>query len=262
MARSALFTALLSAPVSLLCELGFFSKWRREREIARRTFIDSESLRGRKILISERMFELNQRGQRIDTILGKIPQNNSPQMQQVRARLISAREVLASQFARYELQKQKIELVRVQNALVPYLFGLHRVSESETEDGLTAIEQTEREIRHIRQNLTRYDAIDFPKRTLPAKENFLAQLAETGTSCEKLRESLLAKQAMHALQGIQPLEESLSLPGTTDLAHAAETFNIQTTLTDFSESFDELEREYKRLKAEDELAVGKLLGGE
>lgn len=30
-------------------------------------------------------------------------------------------------------------------------------------------------------------------------------------------------------------------------------FNIQTTLTDFSESFEELEREYRRLKTEEEL---------
>ncbi|HEX8249186.1 MAG TPA: hypothetical protein VF599_13500, partial [Pyrinomonadaceae bacterium] len=126
--------------------------------------------------------------------------------------------------------------------------------EIETENGLAAIEQTEREINHIRQNLTRYDAIDFPKRVLPEKENFLAQLAETETSCEKLREVLLSKQALHALQGIQPLEESLNLPNTNDLAHAAESFNIQTTLTDFSESFDQLEREYKRLKAEEEVS--------
>ena len=63
-----------------------------------------------------------------------------------------------------------------------------------------------------------------------------------------------AKQAAHALAGIYSPEETLNLPDTKDLAHAAETFDIQTTLTDFSESFDRLEREYKRLKAEDEVS--------
>jgi len=141
----------------------------------------------------------------------------------------------------------------LQNDVSPYLAALHRLNEIETENGLATIEQTAREINHIRQNLTRYDAIDFPERVLPEKENFLSQLAETEFSCEKLREVFLAKQATQALKGIQPLEEILNSTGTKDLAHTIETFNIQTTLTDFSESFDELERDYKRLKTEEEI---------
>lgn len=205
-------------------------------------------------IIEKRVNELNRRGQKIDAVLDKIKQTDSRQLQEVRVKLLSAREVVVSQFARYELQKQKIELVRLQNAVSPYLFEMARLNEIEMENGLAAIEQTAREINHIRLNLTRYDAIDFPKRTLPEKENFLSQLAETESSCEKLREALLAKQAAHALAGIHPLEETLNLPNTKDLAHAAETFNLQTALTDFSESFDQLEREYKRLKAEDEVS--------
>ena len=205
-------------------------------------------------IIEKRVNELNRRGQKIDAVLDKIKQTDSQPLQEVRVKLLSAREVVAGQFARYELQKQKIELVRLQNAVSPYLFQMARLDEIEMENGLAAIERTAREINHIRLNLTRYDAIDFPKRTLPEKENFLSQLVETDASCEKLREALLAKQAAHALAGIHPLEETLNLPNTKDLAHAAETFNLQTTLTDFSESFDQLEREYKRLKAEDEVS--------
>jgi hypothetical protein len=210
------------------------------------------TLDGKARLIEKRIGELSKRGQKIDSVLDKIKETDSPQLQDVRARLLSAREVVISQFARYELQKQKIELVRLQNSVSPYLFELHRLGEAEMENGLASIETTAREINRMRQNLTRYDAIEFPPRAVPEKENFLAQLAETENSCEKLREALLAKQAMRALQDIQPLEESLHLPVAKDLAHTAETFNIQSTLTDFSESFDELEREYKRLKAEDE----------
>jgi membrane protein implicated in regulation of membrane protease activity len=216
------------------------------------------TLAGKAGLIEKRIAELGNRGRKIDAVLDKIKETDSTQLQGVRERLLSAREVVISQFARYELQRQKIELVRLQNEVSPYLSQLHRLNEVDLENGLTAIEQTSDEINMMRQNLTRYDAIEFPPRTVPEKKNFLAQLAETESSCEKLREALLAKQAMRALQGIQPFEESLHLPTTKDLAHAAETFNIQSTLTDFSESFDELEREYKRLKAEDE-ASRKLL---
>lgn len=212
------------------------------------------TLDGKARLIEKRIGELNWRAMKIDSVLDKIKETDSRQLQDVRIRLLSAREVVVSQFARYELQRQKIELVRLQNYVSPYFFELHRLNEIETENGLAVIEQTTREINQIRQNLTRYDAIEFPQKVLPERENFLSQIAETKSSCEKLRETLLAKQAMRALHDIQPLEETLNLPNTKDLAHAAETFNVQSTLTDFSESFDELEREYKRLKAEDEVS--------
>jgi hypothetical protein len=240
---------LLLVPAFIVFEL-FYNK-----KISRKHL---SNLTEKQKIIENRANELNSRGQKIDAVLDKIKETDSRRLQDVRARLLSAREVVASQFARYELQKQKIELVRLQNHVSPYLSELHRLNESEMENGLAAIERTTVEINRIRQNLTRYDAIDFPKKALPEKENFLSQLVETDASCEKLREALLAKQAMHALQGIQPLEEGLNLPNAKDLAHTAETFNIQSTLTDFSESFDELEREYKRLKAEDE-ASRKLL---
>lgn len=255
MMRSALITALiLSALFSLFWELTFFSKWRRKKEIAKRTFIDAESLRGKKILISERIYELNQRGRKIDAILDKIRENDSRQLQNVRAKLLDARQIVISQYARYELQKQKIELIRLQNVASPYLYRLHRLNEFETEEGLTAVEQTLSEMEKIRRNLTRYDAIEFPAGVLPEKQNFLAQLTETETSCEKLREVILSRQAAQALRDVSPLKDNLKLPNSKEFTHAVDTFNIQTTLTDFSESFDELERDYKRLKAEEEIS--------
>jgi hypothetical protein len=48
------------------------------------------------------------------------------------------------------------------------------------------------------------------------------------------------------------MRENLHLPGVKELVRESDIFNIQTTLTDFSESFEELEREYRRLKAEEE----------
>ena len=196
----------------------------------------------------------NIRQQQIDTVLDKIKDTDGQNLQSVRQKLLSAREIVISQFARYELQKQKIELVRLQNRVSPYLHSLHRLNEFESENGLLTIEKTQTEVNKIKQNLTNYVAIEFPERALPEKENFLAQLAETENSCEKLREALLSRQAARALHDISPIEESLKLPSAKEIVHAAETFNIQTTLTDFSESFDELEHEYKRLRAEEEVS--------
>lgn len=219
-----------------------------------------DSFSSRKKIIGKRLSELDRRAKKIDEILSKIKANdNSRELREVRERLLPAREIITSQFALYELQKQKIEMARLQNGVSPFLHEFHRLNEPETENALAAIENTQTELDKIRRNLTRYDAIEFPEKTLPAKEDFLAQLSEIRNSCEKLREALLAKQAMQTLQGIRALGGNSNLPTAgKDLAHTVETFNIQTTLTDFSESFDELEREYKRLKIEDE-ASRKLL---
>jgi energy-coupling factor transporter transmembrane protein EcfT len=201
--------------------------------------------------IEKRIAELNHRSQRIDAVLDKIRETDGENLQEVRRKLLAAREIVISQFARYELQRQKIELVRLQNGVSPYLFSLHRLNDFETENGLATLENTHAEIFKIRQTLTSYVAIDFPARALSEKEYFLGQLTETENSCEKLREALLNRQAARALQDISPIEDNLRLPGASDIVHAAETFNIQTTLTDFSESFEELEREYKRIRAEE-----------
>lgn len=234
--------------------LFFFINVLKFPKAAPRIIRSKNNLISKSKIIENRMIELNRRGQQIDSVLSKIGNTESENLQEVRRKLLAAREIVMSQFARYELQKQKIELVRLQNGVSPYLFKLHRLNEFQTEDGLVTIENTRYEINKIRAILTRFDAIEFPRNTLPEKENFLAQLSETENSCQNLREALLSKQATRALQGISPIAEKLKLPHTNELAHTAETFNLQTTLTDFSESFEELEREYRRVQSESEIS--------
>jgi hypothetical protein len=55
------------------------------------------------------------------------------------------------------------------------------------------------------------------------------------------------------LKDVQPTNEIGQILHAEELGHATETFNLQAKLTDFSESFDELEAEYKRLTADDEI---------
>jgi hypothetical protein len=200
--------------------------------------------------IENRLADLNARARKIDVVLDKIKVTDGGNLQEVRRKLLSAREIINSQAARYELKKQEIRLVNLQNDASPYLFKLHRLSEIETENGLETIANTKTEIKEIRRHLTDFAAIDFPGKSADEKQNFLSQLAETENSCEKLREALLSKQAARALQNLSPIEENIKLTNTKEIAHATETFNIETSLTDFSESFDELEREYQRLQSE------------
>jgi len=254
--RSPLIIAYLALSISLVFAIlstELKAILDKNKKLEQRKSSNRDNLTTKNVIIEKRVSELNKRGQKIDVVLDKIKETDGENLQEVRQKLLSAREIVMSQFARYELQKQKIELVRLQNNVSPFLFSLHHLNELETENGLVTIENTQSEINRIRRNLTVYAPVEFPKRTLPEKENFLAQLDETEDSCEKLREALLSRQAARALQDISPIEENLKLPSTKEIIHAAESFNIQTTLTDFSESFEELEHEYKRLKAEEEM---------
>jgi hypothetical protein len=208
-------------------------------------------------IIKRRISELAKRLKQIDLVLDRIKQNDTPQLQETRKKLLLAREIVTGQYARYELQAKKIEIARLQNTVLPFLDNLHRLNEFETENGLITIENTKSEVEKIRQNLTNFYAIEFPKAVQTEKNNFLTQLAETKDSCDKLREALLSKQAAHALRGISPIGENINAQNSKEIAHAVETFNIQSTLTDFSESFEELENEYRRLRSEND--VGKKL---
>lgn len=258
--RSYILYAAFIVWLVLFLILFLFSRTWNFLEESKEIIKNKNNLSSREKTIVRRLSELSSRGEKIDSVLDKIKITDGQNLQEVRRKLLDAREIVISQFARYEIQKRKIELVRLQNGVSPFLFDLQNLNDFETEKGLAVIEEKKFEIEKIRRELTRYDAIEFPARALPEKQNFLGQLDETENSCEKLREGLLARAAMRALKGVRPIEENLQMPPARDLAHAAETFNIQTALTDFSESFDELEREYKRLKLENQISE-KILNG-
>lgn len=224
-------------------------------EIEYQQFVENPltDLDNKEKIIKRRIAELAKRLKQIDLVLDRIKQNDTPQLQETRKKLLSAREIVTGQYARYELQAKKIEIARLQNNVLPFLNNLHRLNEFETENGLITIENTKHEVEKIKQNLTLFYAIEFPKAVQPEKENFLNQLAETTNSCDKLREALLSKQAASALRGISPIEENINTPSSKEIAHAVETFNIQSTLTDFSESFEELETEYRRLRSDNDI---------
>lgn len=206
-------------------------------------------------VITTRIAELKSREENIETILRRIGKDASPKLLETKEQLLSARQLIMSQFLRYELQKKKIELVRMQNSVSPFLYQNHHLTFEEVEQGLQSLDLYKDKLWRFRQEYTRHDAYDFPDKIKPLKEQFLLQISETDASFEKLRESLLAKQATFAFRDLKPARENLSgSVDTAELIRESEVFNIQISITDFSDSFEELEREYQRLKAEDEIS--------
>ncbi len=209
-----------------------------------------DSLSERQHLIERRTADLSQRSQRIDAVLSKITEDDGRSLQQVRQKLLTAREVLKSQRARYEIQKLKIDLVRLQNAVLPYLFNAQRLGEKESEAGLLAIQKARAKLDQMRRQLIFDNESDFPEAILGEKRGVFRQLDQTQQSCEQLREVILSRQATNALKGVLPMEDKFEGTDAGAVSHAVETFNLQHTLTDFGESFDELEREYERVLQE------------
>ena len=242
------FSLAASFPFAFITDYTF-EKRKIDKKFKNRKNGTTNNLEYKEKIIGKRISELHPRGQKIDSVLDKIKQNDTLQLQDVRQKLLSARQIVIGQIARYELQENKIKLARLQNGVSPFVNNLQRLNEPETENGLSAIEYAKYETGKMRQSLTNDYATEFPKEFEFEKQSFLKQAEETEESYDKLREALLSRQATRALEGIS----TMNLPRSEEIAHAVETFNIQTTLTDFSESFDELEREYKRLKSENEI---------
>ena len=243
-----IYSLLLSLIVTCVYEYIYF------KFILNKNVACEDSLKSKTKIINKRLSELENRKNQLNNVTKQIKSNDGKNLQTVRQRLLSANQVVFNQFIRYELQKHKIEVVRLQNSVSIYLFSLHCLTNSETKEGLVKIKSVIYEINRIRQKLASYGDVEFSERINDERATLRSQLKKTNSTCNKLREALLSKQAAQALEGFSPIEENLKLPSAKEIVHSVETFNIQTTLTDFSESFEELEREYRRVRAESEVS--------
>ncbi len=211
--------------------------------------ITPNSLWSRENVIEQRLEELTVRNMNVNKVLNQINESDSKQLQGVRTKLLSAKEIISNQYERYELQKKKIDLIRVQNNLSPVLFDMQNLNESQIDNGLRALNKAKNQINTLREKVSENIPSEFSKQNLPERDGFVEQLDETEVSYTKMRESLISRQATNALRDITSLSETSN--NTNELAHAVETFNVNAEISTFSESFEELEAEYKRLKSED-----------
>ena len=187
-------------------------------------------------------------------VLQEIGENSTARLIEVSQKLIVGRKSVLTQCARYELQKKRIELLRLQNYALPFLDDLSSFNFEQTDTALQNINSILLQVGNLKSKILSSVYEEVADEVLPEKENLLSQLDETHSSGEKLRETIITKQAAHTLQGFEPIRDSANqISIGQNLAEKIETFNIQTTLTDFSEAFDKLESEYQRLKTENEI---------
>lgn len=241
---------LLSITIGFMVFLVISIVYYESRNEKIREKFSNSTLQFKEKTITKRIAEISKRKNEINSVLSKIDENSSQNLLEIRQKLLSAREIIDNQFSRYEVQKNKIELVRLQNKISPYLENVDILNDFDIENGINQSEKTTSEITELKEKINS----NLSEKINDEQQNLLNQLEESTKSCEKLREVLLSKKAFRALQGIQPIEDIEANLKTKELSEAAEIFNLQSTLNDFSESFEQLESEYKRLLADNEVS--------
>ena len=214
------------------------------------------SLMGKNETALTRLRELGERKDRINYVSKKIRSANNKNLKPVIETLAEAKELIDVHIGRYKLQRQKVLLVLAQNSLAPYLENVAHLNEQEAKKGLKICFDARQKLRAIEKKnrpVQRY--LSAENKELRA---FEAQIRETHITIQKLEEAILRRKAMLAIEGIKSIEDTFDSSDFGDLAHRLETFGARSALVDFSESFEELETEYKRLRAENE-ASQKLL---
>lgn len=132
-----IFFAILIFPVILSIPIhNFIVEKSYKNEIRKRKVYNKNNLVQKDNIVSERLFDLSQRANKLNTILNKIGDMPSQNLQEVQQKLLSAQEIITNQFVRYELQKKKIELVRLQNQMLPYVEKLESLKDYQTENGI------------------------------------------------------------------------------------------------------------------------------
>lgn len=271
MSFSFVFSLIISItiPVFLYKKIAKKRKNPRPALIIPKTFIETEKI------CKERLNELAERNLRVSNVISSIEKRESSGLLPIREKLLTAKELVQNQRINYIIHSRKIELIRLQNSTIPFSSALIKHNDSELEETLKITDKILKRIKEIsfeienpffseqsknqltlisRRNIGETNELKLNDSSMSKKKEFLSQITETEKSCENLREMIISRQATRALQTISPIEEMNKIPNSKQLDREMEILNVHLSLTDFSDSFRELEHEYQRVRAENEIS--------
>lgn len=208
-------------------------------------------LRRNEQIIRQRLEELKARERQIVAMQQRIEQEiTGEQWQRVHEVLEKGAETLRLQSEHYRAKLWEISMLRWQNTLEPLVDEWDNLTYEECGRRLKALTATCQ-----RGEITLQEWKQTDLATTPDGQSYIMRLQEVLTACEQLRQALLAQQALLAVKGITPLEEtSQSIPKPSAALEQFELFHTRVTLGEFSSAFTELESEYIRLQNEEEIA--------
>jgi hypothetical protein len=222
------------------------------RLLAGRTTRSERSLRKSWDTINLRLNEIEKRQEQIRSVQRRTAENRNPEWERVHQTLQDAARMLNLHHTRYKAKAIEVEAVRWQNSLNPLFYGWESLTYERTERRLRALDEASSKGVRLQGRLMEdckslADTSDFRELSI--------RLEETMVSCKRVHDGLVGRQAVLALKGLSPLEETaMAIPSPTAERKATEVFNTEVALTDFSTSFEELEGEYARLQSEGQVA--------
>jgi len=233
-----------------------------ERLLANRRAPGSESLAYKANVITRRTSELREREQQVKNVLNRVSEKAGPEWEQVRSTLDATHQSLKRQIARYSVKSLEIEVVRLQNRVAPLVYSIDTLSYAEIDNQLEVTRVCQQQLDNIRGDLQKQQEMLGDASELA---ELLQRVGDFERSLKTLQDAFVGQQAVLALKGISPLEDAVAPISAPILAlRKSEIFNIQVAITDFSSSFRELESEYARIQAEEDvsLKIGNIMNRE
>jgi hypothetical protein len=224
-----------------------------ERILAKRRVPGPESLVYKANVIKRRTSDLREREQQVKNVLRRASENEGPKWDQVCSTLDATRLSLERQIACYSVKSLEIDLVRLQNRVASLVYRTETLSYAEIDDQLGFISVCEGQLDNISNQLQKQQQVLSDAAELA---ELLQRVRDFEQSMKTLHDALVGRQAVLALRGISPLDDSVA-PITAPVLELrkSEVFNIQVAITDFSASFQELESEYARIQTEEDLSL-------
>jgi hypothetical protein len=258
-----ILAALLGGVTKAISEtLSMRSKRSGDRQLANRRAPYPESLCYKENTIKGRITELSERERQVNAVLERAKQNAGEKWEQVRATLEASAQTLKRQRARYNAKSVEIDMVRLQNRLAPFICYPDELSYERIDALLKILEASQNNAVALGKRLDEEREV---LGRVPDIEELSQRLSDIQESMRKLRDAFVGQQAVLALKGITPLDDTLTAVSRPLAAiREADVFNIQVAITDFSTSFDELESEYIRVQSEEDVAqrIGEIINRE
>lgn len=225
---------------------------KKNKIIAERKAPNPESFIFKEGIIQKRKSELSNREQKVNGVLEKAKLNTDEKWKQVCIALENSIKTLKRQEAKYNLKGIEIKMVRLQNELAPFVYESEGFSYEAITSNLKIVEKAEALANDFAAQLdNQLMVLDNASESAELNQ----RLDEIKESIHKLHDAFLGRQAVLALQDIKPLDDALNpvLPPVKAIKES-EVFNTQVAITDFYSSFTELESEYMRIQAEEDVA--------
>jgi hypothetical protein len=210
----------------------------------------STSLIRDETIVHQRLEEIEARQQRIHSLLKRINSEENPESSIPLVEILNqALATLHVQYSQYRAKLWEIALIRWSNLLRPVVEDWQHITYDQCQAYL-------QEFTHIYENGNAFLHQWKTAESVSASEKqCIARLQQALVVIRKLREAIQAKQIALTVQGISRFDA-----GTSPLSSKEDSFEelvIFSTLSDFhlfSSSFQELEKEYFRLKSEEEIS--------